>query len=112
MSVLRVTGIVVLSTGTLMAIIYAVVLAHVYRGNKNPWLMIVVSIMLLSQIFLVTWGVVWMLEHVNHVYSPLIFTLHGLSVGLYYLFFNLGHFMIAYRYGTIAKVVPQQLTGN
>ena len=45
MDFFKITSITILSTGTLMLLLYGIVLIHVYRGNKNPWLMIVVSIM-------------------------------------------------------------------
>jgi hypothetical protein len=48
MTVRDVLGFTMIVSGSLMTLAYSVLLTHVIRGNKNKWLMIVVSILLVS----------------------------------------------------------------
>ena len=66
---------------------------------------------------MVLWGVAWLLINYRlDVSSKIISTpaIGLLSVGVtgYYGFFNVGHFLLADKYATIAKVVPAKLEGG
>lgn len=101
-----------LSTGSLMSVAYTVVLTHVLRGSNSKWLIRVIVILLVSQLFLIVFGAAWVKFWVKTDQTFLTDSLIACGIGLYYLFFNLGHFLLADKYGTIAKVVPATLDGQ
>ena len=43
-----ITGIVIVAAGVIMTVAFTVVLVHILRNGKNPWLIKVVVLLLLS----------------------------------------------------------------
>lgn len=106
------TSITMLVTGGLLIMLYVAMVTHILEGNKNKWLLTVVSLLLISQIGVVVMGYAFLeLFSYKKEYDVYIW-LFGIGIGIYYLFFNVGHFMLAEKYSRIAHKVPAMIKGE
>ena len=94
----------------LMIVSYFVLLAHIALGNKNGWLIMVTIMLLISQIGVILMGYTWFALHTQS--SDVLICLQGIGVALYYSLFDLVYFLLAIKYDTISKRVPEKIEGK
>ena len=95
----QITGGTMMVTGGLLVIIYMIVICHICRGTKNPWLIWITCLLMASSIAVVIMGYTWLTEENA---TTLTVWLLGGSVGLHFVFFNVVHFLLAERYRNIS----------
>ena len=95
-----------LITGALMLVAWTVELVHIRRGNKNRWLTNVIGLLLVSQIFFLIRTYANYSIYIKLENTALNWILLSVGIGGWYLFFNLAHFFLAYRYQAISKRIP------
>lgn len=105
----EVLSFVMMSTGSIMLFAYIVMTTHVYHGNKNAWLMTLIVLLFASQICVIVMGYSFYALFTEKDETMLNIWLFGVSIGGYYTFFNIAHFLLAIKYSTIAKEVPKML---
>jgi hypothetical protein len=99
-------------TGVPMAIMYIILIVHIQRGNKNTWLTIVCSLLLLSNIGAVMTGYsLYKLLVLKDVTVGLVWML-GIGVGFDYGCFSIAHYLLAVEYRRMATNVPLLLEGK
>lgn len=98
--------------GVPMVILYLILIVHIQRGNKNTWLTVVSSLLLITNLGACavgyglykvmilgdnTRGLVWMI---------------GVGCGADFLTFSVAHWMLAHKYNQMATNVPLLLEGK
>jgi hypothetical protein len=88
-------------------------LYHVkYRGNKNKWLLYMIGMLWISQVGVFLFGFAFDKLFVRLLKTPFYIWLSGMGLGVYYLFFNVSHLVLAEKYRIIAEKVPAALKGE
>jgi hypothetical protein len=95
----------------IMTVVWIVVLMHVYRGNKNKWLMFMCTMLAFGEVgtFVAGWRNYGM--EVNGIVTPRI--IYELTAGksVEYIVFCVAHFLLALKYRKMAINVPLLLEG-
>jgi hypothetical protein len=98
-----------IGTGAIMLVMWSVVLVHIVRGNKNKWLAMTTTLLLLSNVAIIISGYADYLMILEAIHTSFTTFLFGASYGLFILMFNISHFLLAERYRKMAKTVPAVL---
>lgn len=98
MGVIEVASMLCLVTAAFMVVLYGAVIWHTYAGNKNQWLIKVSSILLVSEIFLFGYGFEYRMIRTNGQHGADNIVIFGVSLGLHYSLFNVGHLWLADKY--------------
>jgi hypothetical protein len=98
--------------GISMACILSCVLVHVLNGNRNKWLIGVISLLIVANI-----GLILLAYAIGELYIQQNLTiwnvfLDAASVVLQFVPFSLSHFMLADKYRNMLKNIPCKLEGK
>lgn len=97
------------TTCMILSLFYTALLIHILNGNKNKWLTFVVSMLLISNIafFMICYldNQIFTLDEPNQARV----IAQGIGWGVSDSTFSVSHFLLAVKYGMIAKDVPKIL---
>jgi hypothetical protein len=86
----------------MMAVVFAVLLVHILRGNKSKWLILVTTLILISNAANSFFGFLQLSE---------IYLQAGL-IAIYFGTFGVSHAMLAFKYKRLVRTVPEILLGH
>lgn len=100
------------ATGVVMFITYIGMLVHIRRGNKNTWLTMMCVLLMVNNVGGIILGIglynLTVLQHKEVKYVLMMV----FGAGLDYTGFCVAHYLLAVKYGRMAKNVPELLAGR
>ena len=95
-----------------MVILYTILIIHIQRGNKNTWLKVVSSLLLLNNVGACAVGYgLFKLMILKDITKGLVWMI-AVGCGVDYLTFSVAHFMLASKYSKMATNIPLLLEGK
>jgi hypothetical protein len=89
-----------------------ILLLHVIRGNRNKWLLLLVSLLLLANISLLLLGYSTRALFIKGKDSLFLLGMLGSSLGLEFVNMTVSHYLLAAKYYTMVRNVPAKLDGK